>query len=564
MPRIAASGRWSSGTALLVGALTWMASTACDHETAPLPTFLELAGTQVSNPPRPVDDGLFAMPTSAQPAGVVFEGRLALQGELFPGRELVFIQDGRDLIPVRRGLVEDAFSAWGTNWNYILEPGHIWQGGEGYAVASLPITLVPRLTNCTYNGVLAFVFDGQAVSDVWAQLTAETCAGYPIDAALWLTATYRPGGIADAAAVRAAYGEESRYRFPAKPLSDLAADYPGVDLTAFGRNVREPSAYGFVINGVNYVSDCPTRHGRYAYCDMMRFPSFSTAKSAFAGMAFLRLGQKYGPEVGGLLLKDYLPELRDGATDYPGWATVTIEHVLDMASGHYGTESTFTDSASERLGDGSSATTVARATLALPALAPPGTRFFYRSGETFLAVRAMQEYLRTKQGPQADLFDFVVGEVYRPLHIGPGFFTTMRTPDTERQALGATGLWWTVDDAAKIATFLQGGGRVAGEQLLPPALLADSMFQNPADRGLPQMDSPLTRYNNAFWGNLWGPESPRPGFTCNFWTAGMTGYGGIEILMLPNDAVYYYFSDGSAWYSDAAVLQADRLAPICR
>jgi hypothetical protein len=530
-----------------------------------LPLFLEAIDASVPNPAQPVADELFGMPASAAAAGVLFEGRLVLQGPLFPGQELAFVQDGRDLVPVRRGLVEQPFAAWGAEWSYILEPGHIWRGSGTYALASLPITLVPRLTNCAYNGILAFTFDGQAVSDVWAQLTSETFLGHPIDVAVRMTATYRPGGIVDAAQVRADHADEVAQRFPTRPLAQLALDHPGVDLTAFGRNIRDLSVYGFVAGGVNYVSDCPTRHGRYPYCDVMRLPSFSTAKSAFAGVAFLRLGQKYGPGVAELLLRQQLPELRTAAAgQYPGWEAVTIENVLDLASGHYGEESTYDDPASERLGDGSSAEAMVRGTLELPALAPPGTRFFYRSIETFMAVRAMQSFLRSREGPQADLFDFVVNEVYRPLYVGPGFWSSLRTPDSERQAYGATGLWWSVDDVAKVATLLQNGGRVAGQRLLEPAMLADTLFENPRDRGLEQFDRPLTRYNNGFWGDLWGPGTRHPDFACNFWTSKMGGYGGIEIWLLPNGTVYYYFSDADTWYAEAAVAEADRIVPFCR
>jgi len=319
-----------------------------------------------------------------------------------------------------------------------------------------------------------------------------------------------------------------------------------------------------VVNGVNYVSDCPTRHGRYAYCGVMRLPSFSTAKSAFAGIAFLRLGQKFGPQIAGLPLQRYVPELRESAGAYPGWETVTIEDVLDLASGHYGAESTYDDPLSEHLADGSSATAIARAELSLPRQAPPGSRFFYRSCETFLAVRAMQEYLRSRDARDADLFDFIADEVFRPLHVGPGFFTSMRTPDAERQAYGAMGLWWTVDDVAKIGTLLLNGGRIGDRQILHPDLLTDSLFRSTADRGLEQMDLPQTRYNNGFWGDRWGPGSPRPDFPCEFWTAKMGGYGGIEVRLLPNGAIYYYFGDADSWYADDAVREAERLATNCR
>lgn len=533
---------------------------ACGKDTTP-ETFLSLIDAYIpSDQYRPVDNNLFAMPYDAGVPETILEGTLILEGESFSGMSFALVQDGRDLIPVNRGLIEEDITLWGMQWNYILEPGHIWQATRKDSLASLPVALVVKGENCVYNGVLAFAFDGKKVSRVWAQFTGETCMGKPIHSAFWLSADYNPGGIDQAEQVLSAFKEETANLFPVKPIEQLAVDYPGVDLTAFGKNIKNVSVYGVIFNGVNYVSGCPTRQGNYAYCQVMRMPSFSTAKSALAGMAFLRLGQKYGPEIANIRLMDTIPELTQ---DYTDWEQVTIENMLDLSSGHYGTEGTYDDPVVNRFFDGSSAAEISRAVLALPSLAPPGTRFYYRSGETFMALRAMQAYLRTQTGETTDLFDFMVTEVYQPLHIGPGFFSTMRTPDAERQALGALGLWWTVDDVAKITTFLLEGGQVDGEQILNPEMLKDSLFQNPEDLGLPQNDDPESHYNNGFWGLPYGPSTSRPDYTCEFWTTRFTGYGGIEFILIPNGMVYYYFGDAGSWYSDAAVQQADRIKSIC-
>jgi len=68
-----------------------------------------------------------------------------------------------------------------------------------------------------------------------------------------------------------------------KSIEALAEDYPGVDVSAFGRGVtREHMTwYGVVVNDVNYLGGCQTRFGIYPYCESMRATSYSTAKSAF-------------------------------------------------------------------------------------------------------------------------------------------------------------------------------------------------------------------------------------------------------------------------------------------
>ena len=65
--------------------------------------------------------------------------------------------------------------------------------------------------------------------------------------------------------------------------------------------------------GVNYVGGCQTRFGRYPYCESMRASSYSTAKSAFAAVALMRMAQKYGSGVTELLIADYVPENEGGA-----------------------------------------------------------------------------------------------------------------------------------------------------------------------------------------------------------------------------------------------------------
>ena len=141
-----------------------------------------------------------------------------------------------------------------------------------------------------------------------------------------------------------------------------------------------------------------------------------------------------------------------------------------------------------------------------PHQAEPGTRWVYRTSDTFILTRALHNYLATQEGPEADIYQFVVDEIYRPLGLGPGAFTTMRTADDnwQGQAEGGYGQWWIPDDIAKIGTFLiDDGGKINGEQILHPGLLAAAMQQDPDDRGV-RIDS-QRMYNNSFWANRYTP-----------------------------------------------------------
>jgi len=100
-------------------------------------------------------------------------------------------------------------------------------------------------------------------SRVWYQITLETTISLSADMWGLLDATYHPGPVADAGQLRDAFAQDLAERFPAKPIEQLDDDYPGVDVSAFGRGVssRNMTWYGFVVNGVNYVSGCQTRYG---------------------------------------------------------------------------------------------------------------------------------------------------------------------------------------------------------------------------------------------------------------------------------------------------------------
>ncbi len=472
------------------------------------------------DPGSPVNDGAFAMPGDAESAEHVFEGRLELHGEDDVGEILVhrgdpnvepevphlpqfnfeFVQSGSDFIPSQRGLIITDHPIW----NYIIEPGQVWkESGDGdYSRVSFPFALVWKGSNGLLNGVMSFLFNEVGISKVWYQTTQETTLS--LNADLWglLDASYHPAPVAGADQIRGAYAVEKDARFPTKPIEQLAVDYPGIDVSQFGRGISAShlTYYGFVINGINYVSECPTRYGQYAYCEVMRAPSYSTAKSIFPSLALMRLAQKYGPEVSSALIKDYLPEYVDSPGD---WSTVTFDHTLDMATGNYRSAGYMQDEENfgsdpfwieeyypERIA----------AALNWPNSAEPGTQWVYRTFDTFIVTRALHNYLQSMAGPDADIFQFLVDEVFIPIDVGPGAHSTLRTKDNnwQGQPYGGYGLWWIPDDIAKITTFLNvAGGAVDGEQILHPHYLAVALQDDPSDRGV-DIDS-SSKYNNAFW-----------------------------------------------------------------
>ncbi len=533
------------------------------------------------DPGSPVDDGAFAMPADALPAEHVFEGRLELIGEntqeniqvlrgnpdvdpevpQLPEFDFEFVQSGDYFVPVQRGLIITDHPIW----NYIIEPGRTWQeeNDGGYSRVSFPFSLVWKGSNAIFNGVMSFLFNDQGISKVWYQTTQETSISFSID--LWgqLEAVYHPGTASKSEQVRAAFEDERAERFPTKPIEQLAEDYPQADVSQFGRGISKNhlTYFGFVINGVNYVSSCPTRFGEYAYCEYLRAPSYSTAKSTFPSLALMRLAQKYDPEAGELLIKDYVPEY----TDSPGeWSTVTFDHTLDMATGNYRSAGYMVDEEhfdSDPFWNEEYYAERIAAAFNWPHGGEPGTQWVYRTFDTFILTRALHNYLQSLEGPQADIFEFLVNEIFIPINVGPGAHTSARTKDNnwQGQPYGGYGLWWIQDDIAKITNFLNvDHGAVGDEQLLHPDYLAAALQLDPSDRGV-DIDS-RTKYNNAFWARVYDQKD---GFECEFWVPQMLGYSGIVIVTMPNGSSYYYASDNREFTWLDALKESDKIIPHC-
>jgi len=537
----------------------------------------------------PVNDSAFALPANAAMPDHIFEGRLELTGEAtgggfseikdtyrytgsgdnprkhLPEFSFEFVQNGSHLIPVTQGL----YSSGHPYWNYIIGPGRMWKenSDNGYSRASFPFALVQRNANCTHNGVMTFLFDNSGISKVRYQITQETCVYYKINMWGQLNATYSAYSVPNAATLKANHAPEVGNRLPTKPISALASDYPGsgVNVSVFGSGVTPAhmTYYGVIINGTNYVSGCTTRYGTYAFCESLRAPSYSTAKSAFASVALMRLGQKYGTGVYNLLIKDYVPEY---TSSIGTWTNVTFNNTTDMATGNYrlaGYESDEAGSYMETFFLAEPYTDKITAAFNFPFKVTPGTYWVYHSSDTFIHTRAMNNYLQSQEGSGAEIFGMVKNEVYDSIKLSAGVSTIRTDNATTGKPFGGYGLFWTQDDIAKVAKFLNNdNGYANGSQILQPAMLADSMQDDPTDRGIDTTGTPVFKYNNGFWAKNMTP-SEFPQYSCSFWVPFMSGYGGITVAMAPNGATYYYFSDDDefGWYD--AVNELDKLAPMC-
>ncbi len=531
----------------------------------------------------------FAPPTTVAAPRQQFEGRLQLVAERaerkftpivdrygdatthdgaaahLPVFDFEFVQDGDALIPARRG----AIAGEHPEWEFILEPGRVWdEAADGqFSRAALPFTLEERNANCMHQGVMTFLYraDGE-ISDVAYEIAHETCAYFQFDLWGYAQARYTPHAVAGRDALIRGYRDEVKNRLPVRPMSSLAADFPGADPTRFG-SVDEiapasMSVYGLIANGVHYRSDCVTRAGPYPYCEVMDLPSYSLAKSIVAGIALMRLATLY-PQMSSARIAAYVPECAGRG----GWQDVSFENALDMATGRYGSAQFEADEDSPDMVQGffipdRHADKLHFACTHYPRRSAPGTLWVYHTPDTYVLGTALNAFYRARSGQDADFYrDVLANGLWPALHLSPALDVTRRTYDEARQPFTGFGLSLHGDDIAKLASFLSlDHGRIGTQQMLDPVLLDEALQRAPQRPGL-RAGADTLRYSHGFW--AWNARAAL-GCHAETWIPFMSGYGGIVVAMLPNRMIYYYVSDGAVFKWSAAAAEADRIKGFCR
>jgi len=474
-----------------------------------------------------------------------------------------FVQDGSDLIPLSRGTQASDH----PYWEFILEPGKVWDeaGDGGYTRAAIPFSLQERNANCTHNGLMTFLFksDGSASRAAY-QVGSESCYYLQVD--LWGTipALYQPKQIANIEAIVSAYRKEVASRLPVRPFTALAEDYPGTDLSMFRlHDPAQVTTYGFVIDGIHYSGGCETRYGDYPFCKVLDLPSYSLAKTVFAGTALAWLEAHY-PGAGDLLVTDYVPECRDDDR----WQGVTLQHLVDMVTGNYSsTESQvdeFASYATDFMGSELHADKIRTACSLFPRKSEPGSQFVYHTSDTYLAGTLINAFLREQSGSAGDPPDIhrdvLVEEIMKPLDLSPVTWKTKRTYDAVAQPFAGWGLTFHSDDIARFALFLMNSnGMIGSEQVIDRRELDAALQRDPADFGL-NTRSQLFRYNNGFWAH-----DVKKTIACSdpVWIPFMSGYGGISVVLLPNNSVYYVFSDGGHFEWANAAVESNNIRQYC-
>ena len=426
---------------------------------------------------------LLTEPAIEQP---VIGGRDA---RLFPAIDLEFFTSGATLVPVARGEMvrESAAVRTPSYWRVIAQFGRVWhEKADGdWSRAAFPLMLVNDTENHAHQGIATFLYKEGVVSALRFQFVQQT-APYLVKPHLvaWGSApvSLHAGDAGQLESRRAAAVAELAQRLPARPWNELVAEAPPGTLDGFGGPLYPQwiVELALVRNGVLYYQESPTPYGPFPYPLEMRFGVRSVMKSVGAPLALLRLAEVYGPYVLNLKIGDYV----DGLD--PKYKRVRFIDAASMASGFGGTKTVRThpnDLYDGYLGGNYDAWYLAPshaekireiAKNLRPYPWEPGTVVRYRDQDFYLLGAALDAFLKSVRGPDADVWEMLKAEVFAP--IGIRHAPAVRTRETG----GRDGLIWfsagyypTLDDLAKIALLYQGRGAYGGVQILHRQLTED-------------------------------------------------------------------------------------------
>jgi CubicO group peptidase (beta-lactamase class C family) len=484
----------------------------------------------------------------------------------FPGFSAEFFTYEGDLVPVQREVILRPGKR--SFWKIILSPGKVWSepGDDGMSRASFPFVLVAEDTNETHNGVATFVFNDDQVSSFRFQVTQETAAWRQVDYWGQSPMDYVPGSLKDRETLAAQFEEELSQQVPIRPWSDLEENYDPQLLDTFNGNILPASlsTSGLILNDTIYLQPCHTRYGPFPYCESMRHGSFSVMKSMGAAIAMLRLAEHYGEEVFDLRIADHVKV----TSDHGGWELVTFGDALNMATG-IGDDlpervepnvMLADEEGDEEIFNGFMEALSARDKADVCFTAgdypwDPGEVARYNSCHTFILSMAMDSFLKSMEGADADIWDMVLEEVYRP--IGIYHAPIMRTiePDGSRGIPQFwVGLYPTVDDVAKVALLLRDGGQYQGQQLLHAGKVAEALRQTDVS-GLPSgeiNDYGEGTYHMSFWSMPY-----RSAVGDLYQIPYMTGFGGNRVILNPNGIITFQFADAHIYGFESMVKVAD-------
>jgi hypothetical protein len=490
---------------------------------------------------RLTEAGMTTQPAVFSPPSV-----LGRNPKLFPGVAISFFTDKGDLIPFTQDVIRYGSSSGGRSyWDIIVQPGRVWSqpGDNGWSRAGFPFALVNSIEGETHNGVATFLYKKGRVSNLRFQIVQQTAPFYIKDefvAAGLVPATFVPVAADHLSSLKKVYEADRADAVPIAGWSELEAKAGAATLANFDGTMRAKDIVlsGLDYQGVFYLKGCQSAGGPLPWCDRARFGVWSATKVLANETALLRLAEKFGPAVFELKIADYVPQ----AAGYRGWRDVRFEDAINMATG-IGNGSTrrnpnntsdgYIDATYSNWYEARSIKEKVAALLIDGRVYPwgPGQVTRYRDQDMFVLGVAMDAFLKSKEGPTANIWSMLQREVFQP--IGIHYAPTNRTIEADGsfgQPLMAYGYYPTISDMVLIARLYQNGGKHGDQQILYAPRIRE-LLAGPNPRGLPtgeKLPEGETTYINAFWVTSYAASQD-----CRVFYPRMIGWGGNIVALMP-------------------------------
>ena len=507
---------------------------------------------------KPVDDALagtlrFSPSPVTLSGGVVEPVQLGKRVDRFPALELAFFASDGVFIPasrqIHRGRDEQSF------WQLIPGPGRVWRepADGGWCRVGFVFTLGNNIDHLCYHG-LGLVLFGPDRSSAGLRYQA-TQGGVPIVLPYGLEVWgYAPCEWSEepaqtGAVALAQYRDERTNSRRLRSWKELADRCPAdlLDAVCDGYGTKTAVTCALVTSSEIFATPYYTAHGEHPHLATLRQGIWSATKSAGAGVALFHLAERYGPEVLDLRVADLL----EVTAEHEGWNEVRLRDCFNMASGIgdlgpapeppniFADYDLFWDTDSvpvqRYLRWFAAPSRVERLEAAFSHDSypwGPGQVARYRDQDFFVLAAAMDALVKEHEGTNAALWPLVEQNVFGPIGLAHAVVNRTVEPDAGQGVpLLGGGLFLTLEEAARIAVLYQALGEHAGEQLLHRASVIEATDPHTA-KGLPtgihNADGQI-RYHMGFWHR---PHRTRGGEL--LYLPAMFGYGGTEIVLLPN------------------------------
>ena len=494
--------------------------------------------------------------------------------QLFPRVSLEFISNQGNLIPIERDIIipDDTDSYWQIQ----VSPGRVWSevvDGD-MSRASFPFILTSIIENESYNGIATFLYDEESISSLRYQIVSQL-SPFVIQTHFVATGqtevTYQHKRF-DNINVTQDFERELGSKLPWRDWTELQEKYGKRVFENFDSGIDPTMTLtsGLVIDGEIYVRSMNTLFGSYPYPHEMRHGVWSVTKTMAGMLTLMRMAQKYGYEILDYKIVDYL----NINADHDGWKDVTFRNVFSMATG-IGTGSHNVNPNYIGVGDASRPANNAgfddyMAWYFAPSLEDklneiykissypwgPGEHARYRDRDIFIGAAALEALFREKEGDDADLWQMMVEEVYRPIGIHHISMTHTRESNERGTPILAWGIYVSIDDIAKISMLIQNGGKHNGMQLLSKDGISEALYETEI-RGLPTGESNVhgdKTYHLTFWHENFVTESG-----VLHQTPRMSGYGGNIVQLMPNGMIGFRIGNGGDVTLEQMTIIADQI-----